>query len=120
MYKNIETIDTDTAITLCQLNRGEDPKVFDWNKAAALIKEHNATTAVAGLAEDWFWTAGLILEDGLPVVKGCPYLASIWATPVILLDEDEFGIECWCWKSESDWNESTLWPQEAIEQLSKI
>lgn len=120
MYKNIGNIDTDTAIALCQLNRREDPKVFDWNKAVTLIKEHNATTAVAGLAEDWFWTAGLILENGNPVVKDCPYLASIWATPVILLDEDEFGIECWCRKSESDWNESTLWPREAIEQLSKI
>lgn len=120
MYKNIGDIDTCAAIALCQLNRREDPKVFDWNKAVTLIKEHNATTAVAGLAEDWFWTAGLILENGNPVVKGSPYLASTWATPVILLDEDEFGIECWCWKSESDWNESTLWPREAIKQFSKI
>lgn len=120
MYKNIGNIDAGTAIALCQFNRKEDPKVFDWNKAVTLIKEHNATKAVAGLAEDWFWTAGLILEDGYPVVKCDPYLASQWATPVIVLDEDEFGIECWCWMSESNWNEKTVWPQEAIERLSKI
>ena len=37
------------------MNRGNEMKVFDWDKAAQLIKEHNPKEAIAGLSEDWFF-----------------------------------------------------------------
>lgn len=42
-------MDTMTAFMLGAAFRESEQKVFDWNKAAELIKEHNATAARAGL-----------------------------------------------------------------------
>jgi len=46
-------------------------KVFDWDKAAQLMKENNATTAAAGLKGDWENTVGVILKEG-EVVEPSP------------------------------------------------
>lgn len=57
--------------------------VFDWCKAARLIKNFNAHSALAGLCNDWKWTGGEILNDGKPIDKNetYVYLASTWAVP---------------------------------------
>lgn len=63
------------------MNRGNEMKVFDWDRAAQLIKDRKPKEAIAGLSEDWFWTARTIFFDGKPVIHGGTYLASTWATP---------------------------------------
>ena len=94
----------------------ENEKVFDWDKAAKIIKERKPETAMAGLAEDWFWTGRTIYKNSRPVKENCAFLASQWATPVLRIDNDE--IECyqprWC----CSWNEYTKWPESALEILN--
>jgi hypothetical protein len=88
-------------------------RVFDWEKAARRIKESGAQFASAGLSEDWGMTGGPILEGGEIVSEDDTYtfLASRWATPVLVLDGREE--ECWTLLDQSDYDESTYWPTEA-------
>ncbi len=96
-------------------------KVFDWVKAAKLIREHcmigklfNAGVEVsAGLQEDWGYTSGAIFRDGNIVKKEDTYvyLSSSWATPIIDIDGEEF--DCWILKGDSKYESDTYWPSEA-------
>ena len=113
-------MDTMMAFTLGAANRNREQKVFDWKKAAKIIKERNAQYASAGLAEDWGWTGGDILTNGKPVPKDdtYTYLASTWATPVLNIDGE--SIECYRMQSKTPkWNADTYWPDEAIKILNK-
>lgn len=90
-------------------------KVFDWDKAARVLRDRGAKTAEAGLDEDPRWAWGSILRDGKPVARGdtYTYLASSWATPVLLVD----GEEAECWRPESEapgWDAETYWPESAL------
>ena len=61
-------------------------RVFDWDKAAKIIRDKKPLAASAGLIEDWFWTGGTIYEDGKPKEdRGIAYLMSYWATPTLIL-----------------------------------
>ena len=109
-------MDTLQAFAMGQANRGKELKVFDWDKAAQILKDRNATSAMAGLIEDWGWTAGEILEDGKPVPADDThtYLASTWATPTLCIDGE--NIECYKMKSEAPgWDSDTYWPQSALD-----
>ena len=97
------------------INESKNGKVFDWDKAAEIIKERKPETASAGLSEDWFWTAGTIYENGRPVKSGT-YLSSTWATPVLRLDGEE--IVCYRPKGYNGWNEDTRWPKSALKILN--
>ena len=100
------------------MNRGREMKVFDWVKAAQIIKDRKPKEVIAGLSEDWGWTAGPIFSDGKPVTDGGAYLASTWATPVLVLDDDE-EIPCWKYQHEvPDWDADTKWPASARSILS--
>ena len=57
-------MDSMKAFAMGDANRGKELMVFDWNKAAKIIKEQNAASASAGLCGDWAWTGGAIYEDG--------------------------------------------------------
>ena len=83
-------------------NRGEKLMVFDWEKAARLIKDSKCTTASAGLSEDWEWTGGSIFKNGKPVNKEdtYTYLASTWAIPE--LDINGKVISCFRMESETE------------------
>lgn len=110
-------MDTFRALAIGEANRGKEPMVFDWDKAARLIKKNNAKSASAGLESDWEYTGGSIFEDGKPDLKSYTYLASTWATPQLILDDGEY-IECFRMKSEvPDWDENTKWPQSALDIL---
>ena len=105
-------------------HKNDDPKVFDWVKAAKIIIEKSPSNAVAGLAEDWAWTSGYIYEDEDISFDGYQYsyLMSIWATPVIFLTyndgKEAETIDCWVRSSERpEWNEGTYWPREAVDIL---
>jgi len=113
-------MDTLNAFAMGQLNAGKPVMVFDWNKAAQLIKERNATSASAGLRGDWEWTGGQILEYGKPVDKNdtYTYLASTWATPEIKIDGET--TDCYVMQDKApEWNASTYWPDSALALLQK-
>lgn len=94
--------------------------VFDWNKAANLIKEHKPALAEAGLRGDFDCTGGPIYRDGEPVKKEntYTYLASCWATPIIRLDDLDY--ECFYMENETPrgWGSGTYWPEEALDILN--
>ena len=108
-------MDSLTAFAMGQANRDKEPMVFDWHKAARLLKESGASYAEAGLAGDWEWTGGKILEDGKPVSKDdtYTYLSSTWATPQL-----EYGFDCVdCYimmKDSPGWDSDTFWPDSAV------
>jgi hypothetical protein len=90
--------------------------VFDWHKAAQLIKERKPQVASAGLQSDWEWTGGDIYKNGKPIPRSqtYAYLASTWATPE--LDMDGKVIPCFLMESETPkgaWGSSTYWPPSA-------
>lgn len=107
-------MDTLAAFAKGQANLGKELMVFDWDRAAEIIKERGATSAAAGLSQDWEWTGGEILKDGKPVPEDetYVYVASTWATP-----ELEIGgeiIDCYRMESETDgWDAKTYWPKSA-------
>ena len=108
-------MDTLQAIAINELTPDGNEKVFDWDKAAKIIKERKPETASAGLAEDWEWTGGTIYKSGKPVKNEYTYLASRWATPVLRLDDEE--IECYQSKGYHGWNADTKWPKSALKIL---
>lgn len=102
-----------------QAHRGRPPMVFDWDKAAELIRRSGAKSARAGLRGDWEWTGGHILKDGSPVPKEetYTYLASTWAVPEIEVDGEIH--ECYRMQEDSPgWDEKTYWPESALLILS--
>lgn len=99
-------------------------KIFDWIKAARIIKERNIKEAEAALYEDIHYTGGTILVDGFPYTKGYTFLASDWATPALIYhinNEEIVAIECYVTSDNNPhrWNEKTKWPKEAFEVLRK-
>lgn len=111
-------MDTLTAFAIGQASRGKERMVFDWDKAARIIKERKADYAAAGLCSDWEYTGGSILENGKPVPKDdtYTYLASTWATPELNVDGDT--INCFIMESQTEWDESTYWPESALQILN--
>ena len=107
-------MDTMSAFAMGQASRGEESMVFDWDKAARLIKEKQPHEASAGLEGDWENTGGEIYRDGkiVPEEDACVFLASTWAAPQLDMDGDIID----CFKRESDtpgWDSGTYWPESA-------
>lgn len=105
-------MDTMSAFAMGEANRGKELKVFDWNKAAEIIKEKGCKNAAAGLSGDWEWTGGSILQGGKIPEDSYTYLASTWATPELEIDGEI--IDCYKMQSETDgWDSDTFWPDSA-------
>lgn len=107
-------MDTMAAFAMGDANRGKEMMVFDWDKAATLIKKANAKEARAGLSGDWFWTGGSIFCDGKPDMDSYTFLGSTWATPEIKID----GVtqDCFVMQNKSPhgaWASDTKWPKSA-------
>lgn len=112
-------MDTMTAMLRARANAGHELKVFDWLKAAQLIREQKPKEAGAGLAGDWEYTGGPIYRNGAPVPKKDTYvyLASNHATPLIELDGE--AVECFKIQSQTPgWGSGTYWPEEALAVLN--
>jgi hypothetical protein len=110
-------MDTMSAFALGQANMGKEMMVFDWDKAAQIIRERGATYAEAGLAGDWEWTGGAILRNGKPEKESYTFLASTWATPMLELNSGE-SIDCYRMESEvPGWGSDTKWPKSALKIL---
>ena len=106
------------AFAIGEANRGKELMVFDWDKAAQLIRETNPQMASAGLKSDWEYTGGPIYCEGQPVPEDdtYTYLASTWATPE--LDMDGNVMDCYKMQSETpDWDSDTYWPESALKIL---
>jgi len=113
-------MDSINAFLKGEANRHKELMVFDWDKCAQIIKERGATSASAGLADDWEWTGGQILVDGEPMPKEqtYTYLASTWATPELRVDGDV--IECYRMESQvPKWDAHTYWPDSALSIIGK-
>lgn len=112
-------MDSFSAFVKGEANRGNPSMVFDWHKAARLIKERKPKNVSAGLQSGWEWTGGDIYKNGAPVAEEDTYtfLASIWATPEIDLDGDVQ--DCFVMKdSTENWNSDTYWPDSALAILN--
>lgn len=108
-------MDSMSAFAMGKANQHKELMVFDWEKAAWLIKERKPKRASAGLRGDWEWTGDDIYENGAPVPSDNTYtfLASTWATPELDLDGEIVD----CYKMESEvpgWGSDTYWPPEAL------
>ena len=113
-------MDTLSAFAMGEANRGKEPKVFDWDKAAKIIKERKPSVAGAGLSDDWEWTGDDIYRNGKPVPTddSNTYLASVWATPELCIDGEY--IDCFKMQSEvPEWDSNTYWPKSALTILNK-
>jgi hypothetical protein len=101
-----------------EIHRDNRERVFDWHRAAELIREMRPEEAAAGLSGDWEWTGGPIFRNGRHVPKDDTYtfLSSTWAIPELDLDGDFY--DCWIWLDESpEWDAETYWPVSALEIL---
>lgn len=110
-------MDTMSAFAMGAANRGKPHRVFDWNKAAEIIRDKQPDSAIAGLSGDLEFTADTIFANGKRVTDACTYLSSSWAMPVLILDDGN-EIACWVYEDDSDgWDANTYWPQSAIDIL---
>lgn len=108
-------MDTLSAFARGEANRGKPVMVFDWDKAAELIRERKPSVASAGLRSDWEWTGGDIYRDGAPITRDeeYTYLASTWARPELSLDGEI--VECWRYRDDTPgWDAETTWPETAL------
>lgn len=89
-------------------------RVFDWNKAAQILRDRKTLTCKACIIEDYDETVGSILIDGEPALDfKFPYLSSCYGTPCIVFEDCDF-VPCWIPQSESpDWTGYTYWPESA-------
>lgn len=110
-------METLAAFAMGEATRGNPLRIFDWKRAAELIRKRKPEVASAGLAGDWEWTGGKIYRDGAPVPRAetYTYLASTWAVPELDLDGDVQG--CWVWMDGTGWDAETYWPDEALAVL---
>ena len=113
-------MDTAKAFMMGELNRHKELMIFDWHKAAKIIKERKPKIAMAGLRDDWEYTGGTIYEDGHIVKSPCAFLASTWAVPELYIDSGEV-IPCYIMESKNvnRWHEETRWPQSALDILNE-
>lgn len=87
--------------------------MYDYGKAKKLVQKYSDTLEVAflGMAEDWFWTAEEIYEDGRlvydlseePEIVGLR--SSSWATPSLYLkfkDGREEMMDCYIGESTGE------------------
>jgi hypothetical protein len=92
---------------------GARTKVFDWDKAALIIRDRKPIRVEAGLSGDWEYTGGTIYRAGAVVRDEYTYLASVWATPQIAIDGDVE--DCWVYEDESNgWEAHTKWPDSSL------
>jgi len=97
------------------ISEGKPMRVFDWDKAAKILRAERASEAYAYLEEDEDCTGGYILRDGEIIKNEYTYLASIWARPMLRIDGCK---DIPCYRNEEDtpgWDEYTKWPESALE-----
>ena len=113
-------MDTLAAFAMGMANKDKELMVFDWDKAANIIKYRKPHSVVAGLAGDMEYTSGVIYENGKVLSRNetYTYLSSTWAIPILVIDNHE-EIECYKMKSGTpNWDSDTYWPQSSLDILN--
>jgi hypothetical protein len=117
-------MDTASAIIWSRVNRNSPMMVFDWIKAAEIIRDRlllgTLKEAAAGLQSDWEWTGGLIFSKRsiVPRDETYTFLSSNWAKPELRVDNEV--LECFCLRDKKpEWGSGTYWPPEALEILKQ-
>lgn len=97
------------------ISEGKRMRVFDWDKAARILRAQGASEAYAYLEEDEDCTGGYILQNGEIIKNEYTYLASLWARPMLRINDLE---DIPCYRNEEDtpgWDADTKWPESALE-----
>lgn len=113
-------MDSMSAFARGEASRNKPIRVFDWDKAARLIRERQPNRAEAGLSQDWEYTGGTIYENGKPLSQDetYTYLASTWAIPELDLDGEI--VQCYIMQKDSpEWDAHTFWPESALAILEE-
>lgn len=104
--------------------QGNKHLAFDWDKAAAIIKEHFEKHpdlhAEAGLQGDWSYTGGTIFKKGFPINSSYTYLASNWAKPTLILSwdgDEQLEVECSIVEEGSRFSSDSKWDEKSMEIL---
>ena len=115
-------MDSVSAYVMCMMHADSKQMVFDWHKAARIIKERQGETASAGLRGDWEYTGGVIWINGAPLLgeeTEWLYLSSPWAIPELAIGNDIYP--CWLYLEDSPgWHEKTIWPQSALDVIGWV
>ncbi len=105
-------METLLAFVMGERNKGNELMVFDWEKAAKIIKDRKPEFASAGLCDDWEYTGGTIYRNGKIITDDYTFLASTWAVPELCVDGEI--IPCYKMKHEvPKWSSDTKWPNSA-------
>lgn len=56
-------------------------QTLDWKRLEEFIAERRPVSVMAGILEDWFWTAAVVYESGKWLDRSRAYVTSVWATP---------------------------------------
>ena len=107
------------ALSKAAAARNAPRMVFDWHKAADVIRQTQPHVASAGLQGDWEYTGGEIWRDSKPVPteETYVYLASVWAIPELSMDGEV--MPCWRFQQgDDDWDAGTYWPRSALALLA--
>lgn len=86
-------------------------KQLDWKHAREICEKYHGHKVSAGLSEDWFCTGGTIY-DGEKYVDEADtyvYVASMWATPVVVVEFDEGDLKIPCWMEGCDSDMPNWW-----------
>ena len=111
-------METALARIMGEITKDKEAMVFDWTKAALLIKERQPDLVRAGLRDDWENTGGTIYLNGKIVDNEYTFLASTWAVPELYFDGEL--IECYEMQNEvPNWGPETKWPKSARKILKK-
>ena len=106
-------MDTFSAFERGKANAHKPLMVFDWDKAAQILKDSGCDYAEAGLAGDWGYTGGCIWENRKICRDSYTYLSSTWATPQLLIN-GEYR-DCYIMQDDSPgWHSETKWPESAV------
>ena len=107
-------MNTWAAFAMGEANRGKELMVFDWDKAARLIKERKPKCASAGLRSDWQYTGGTIYEGGKPVMDDKEFYDKY---PCVHRAEDGACAAC-AYMCDCGWPEDCKLREEALKDGS--
>lgn len=102
-----------------ELHAVQNPCSFDWDKAAELIRQYAPLNVRVTMMEDPAFDSFDIVKDAVlvPPFDGADtVVASTWATPVIIFDEDPSQQHV-CLRTDPKYLTTTNWPLEALEKL---
>lgn len=109
-------METLEAFRMAVMHTESKEMVFDWHKAARIIKDRPNETASAGLRGDWEYTGGVIWCDGQPCFDNQDwiFLSSTWAIPELAIGNDVYP--CFVFTEDfPQWHAHTFWPSSARE-----